>query len=88
MTFPVAKGDECLVVFAEACIDAWYQTGMVGNAISVRRHDYSDAFAFVGFRSLKNKLVNVSDDPAFVGHSCEPSATNAEIEAVIQETLC
>ena len=27
LTFPVAAGDECLVVFADACIDSWWQPG-------------------------------------------------------------
>ena len=68
VTFPVASGDECLVVFADACIDAWFQNGTVSNVISVRQHDYSDGFAFVGFRSLPNKLTDFPDEPAFWGN--------------------
>ena len=29
LTFPVQPGDECLVVFASRCIDAWWQSGGV-----------------------------------------------------------
>ena len=50
---PVNKGDECLVVFADTCIDAWYQNSGVSTPISARRHDLSDGFAFVGFFSKK-----------------------------------
>ena len=50
---PVNKGDECLVVFADICIDAWYQNSGVSTPISARRHDLSDGFAFVGFFSKK-----------------------------------
>ena len=50
---PVNKGDECLVVFADTCIDAWYQNSGVSMPISARRHDLSDGFAFVGFFSKK-----------------------------------
>jgi len=70
ITFPVGAGDECLVVFADACIDAWFQNGGVANAISVRQHDYSDGFAFVGFRSKPNVLTGDAfppDEPAFWG---------------------
>lgn len=28
LTFPVQAGDECLVLFADHCIDAWYQSGV------------------------------------------------------------
>ena len=51
LTYPIESGDECLVVFADSCIDSWFQNGGVSNAISLRKHDYSDGFAFVGFRS-------------------------------------
>lgn len=50
---PVNKGDECLVVFADTCIDAWHQNSGVSTPISARRHDLSDGFAFVGFFSKK-----------------------------------
>lgn len=50
-TFDVNKGDECLVVFADACIDSWFQSGGISTPIASRRHDLSDGFAFVGFFS-------------------------------------
>ena len=56
IVFPIQKGDECLVVFADCCIDAWFQNGGSSTPISVRKHDLSDGFAFVGFRSKKNSL--------------------------------
>lgn len=52
--FPVEKGDECLVVFADVCIDAWFENGGVSTQMMARKHDLSDGFAFVGFRSKKN----------------------------------
>lgn len=56
LTFPVAKGDECLVVFAQRCIDYWYESGGVQRQAELRMHDISDGFAFVGFRSLPRML--------------------------------
>ena len=68
ITWPVNAGDECLVVFADACIDAWFQNGGVQNAITVRQHDYSDGFAFVGFRSKPNALTSFNtEEPEFFG---------------------
>lgn len=31
ITLPVSPGDDCLVVFADSCIDAWWQNGGVQN---------------------------------------------------------
>lgn len=57
LTFPIKVGDECLVVIASRCIDAWRQSGGEDNQQSeLRMHDLSDGFAFVGFRSLPEVL--------------------------------
>ncbi len=60
LTFPVANGDECLVVFAARCIDAWWQSGGVQPPIEPRVHDLSDGFAFVGFFSQATKISGIS----------------------------
>lgn len=64
LTFPVRRGDECLVVFADGAIDAWWQSGGVGEKVSVRMHDLSDGFALLGFRSQPRVLANVSTTSA------------------------
>lgn len=51
LTFPVQAGDECIVIFADACIDSWWQSGGVQGQIVARQHDLSDGFVIVGFRS-------------------------------------
>lgn len=60
LTFPVAPGDECLVVFANRCIDAWWQSGGIQEQVEVRMHDLSDGFVLLGFRSKPRALPNVS----------------------------
>lgn len=57
LTFPVAAGDECLVVFADACIDSWWQSGGVQNQAEKRRHDLSDGIVIPGLWSQPNKLT-------------------------------
>lgn len=60
LTFPVKAGDECLVVFADMCIDAWWQNGGVQNQVDKRRHDLSDAFCILGPSSVPQALANIS----------------------------
>lgn len=62
MTFPIKSGDECLVVFADRCIDFWWQNGGIQEAIDPRQHDLSDAFAFIGVQSQKQKISQISTD--------------------------
>ncbi len=60
LTFPVEKGDECLVVFASRCIDSWWQSGDIQGQAEVRMHDLSDGFALLGFRSQPRVIHGIS----------------------------
>ncbi|EKQ56262.1 MULTISPECIES: Gp138 family membrane-puncturing spike protein [unclassified Clostridium] len=62
LTIPPKKGDECLVIFADMCIDAWWSLGGSQNQIEKRRHDLSDGFAILGVWSQPNKISNYSTD--------------------------
>ncbi len=61
LTFPIKAGDEVLVVFSSRCIDAWWQSGGVGQAAEVRMHDLSDGFAILAPTSQPKKLNGVSN---------------------------
>ncbi len=63
-TFPIQPGDECLVVFASRCIDAWWQSGGVQEQAEPRAHSLADGFALVGVRSQPRALSNVSTTSA------------------------
>ena len=58
ITFPVQKGDECLVIFGDMCIDSWWASGGIQNQIEKRRHDLSDGFAILGVGSQANVVSN------------------------------
>jgi len=63
MTTPIKEGDECLVVFADTCTDAWWQNGGEDNEqIVSRRHDLSDAFAICGIWSQPNVIEDYVTD--------------------------
>ena len=56
MTFPVAPGDDCLIVFSERSIDNWYQHAAVMPPSDWRMHDINDAFVLVGVRAQPHVL--------------------------------
>ncbi|MEN4198921.1 Gp138 family membrane-puncturing spike protein [Serratia marcescens] len=64
LTFPVKAGDECLLVFADRCIDFWWQNGGVQEPVDNRMHDLSDAIAFVGMQSQAQKISGISTSTA------------------------
>ena len=51
LTYPLKAGDEALIVIAERCIDAWWQSGGVQAAAEYRLQDLSDGFVIPGPRS-------------------------------------
>lgn len=60
LTFPVKAGDECLVIFADRCIDFWWQSGGVQEPVDDRMHDLSDAFCIVGPQSQAKNISGIS----------------------------
>lgn len=66
ITFPVKQGDEALVMFADRCIDNWWNSGGIQPQVTkqgvgeLRFHDLSDGFAFIGPFSKPNVPVNIS----------------------------
>lgn len=68
ITWPVSPGDECLVILADADIDAWFETGEASAPRSSRKHSLSDAFAFVGFRSQPNVLRDFPEQASLFPH--------------------
>lgn len=60
LTFPISKGDNCLLLFCDYEIDRWWDTGESLPANFERRHDISDAFAIVGIHSMVDLLQGYS----------------------------
>src|SRR3954471_21864024 len=44
-TWPITKGDECLLVVSSRAIDGWFEAGNVQDPTEYRMHDLSDCFA-------------------------------------------
>ncbi len=51
--FTPQAGDQCMVIFADCCIDGWFDTGSAVVPPSKRTHDLADGFALVGFRTRR-----------------------------------
>jgi hypothetical protein len=65
LTMPLSLGDECLVVFGDMDIGAWWQSGGVGNnQIHLRRHSLADGFCIPGPWSQPRVLSNYSTSSA------------------------
>lgn len=53
LTFPIAKGDQCLVLFNDRDIDNWFAGSTTAGVATPRLHSFSDALILVGVNSLQ-----------------------------------
>lgn len=60
LTFPIAAGDECIILFNDRELDNWLINGPGFAPTSGRVHDLSDGIAIVGVRSNPRALSGVS----------------------------
>ena len=61
ITFPIAVGDYCLLLFCDYEIDRWWLTGEGQPSVIDRRHNISDAFALVGVHSMVDLIQGYSN---------------------------
>ena len=52
ISMPIAKGDECIVLFNDRNIDNWWLSGRVEPPSDTRCHSIADGIVIVGIRSL------------------------------------
>lgn len=69
------KGDECLCIFSDLCIDSWWQSGGIQNQAELRRHDFSDGFAIMGIWSQPRRTTAFPES----GIALQDDAGNAGI---------
>ena len=61
ITYPLKKGDECILLFSDREIETWFINGNVNPEGYPRLHDMTDAVAIVGLRSLPNMIEILAD---------------------------
>lgn len=62
ITFPIEKGDSCLVLFNDKDIDNWYASGQTMQPRTPRMHNFADAIALVGIRNKQNRITDYLAD--------------------------
>lgn len=61
LTFPVAKGDDCIVMFNDRDMDNWYQGSSTSAPATPRLHSFADAIILVGLRNQTSVLLDFDD---------------------------
>jgi hypothetical protein len=80
LTFPIADGDEGLLVFSQRCIDAWWESGGVQPQAEMRMHDISDGF-FVPGQLSQSKVPSTAASTSTTQLRSEDGETYIELAA-------
>lgn len=72
LTFPIAEGDECLILFNDRDIDKWFQGATSGPVKTNRLHSFADGVALIGFfevSSYDTARAKLSNGDTYIGVS-------------------
>ncbi len=64
LQMPIAAGDQCIVLFADRNLDAWFTNGAAAAPFDARCHDLSDGMCLVGINPLNKALSGYPTDHA------------------------
>lgn len=67
VTFPLAAGDPCLILFIERGLDNWYLNGGTQPQATRRHHHYSDAVCLPGLKAAPDAIANYSATDLTIG---------------------
>jgi hypothetical protein len=86
LTFPLAKGDDCLILFNDRAIDTWFQGSSNGAVPIARFHSLSDGFALVGVNSMGSLIANYDGTRALLSNGTAGVGVGASLIKIFNDT--
>jgi len=89
ITFPINKGDKCLLIFSERSLEQWYLSGDNIEPGDRRRYDLSDAIAIPGLFSFAEKNIQTNNNDVEIHHKDQRITlkNNGDIEVGVKSLL-
>lgn len=78
ITFPVVQGDQCILLFNDRDIDAWYNGSTSSPNQTPRLHSISDAIALIGPNNLNTVLSDYDEVRALITNGTVKNGINPE----------
>lgn len=86
ITLPIQPGDECLLIFADRCIDSWFTEGGIQPQQEHRVHHISDGFALIGVNSAKNVISDYSAEHLVIRNTTNSQSLTLKADGSIDIT--
>jgi len=58
ITFPISKGDQCILMFNDRDIENWFQGALSSPNATASLHSFSDAIALIGPNNISSLIQN------------------------------
>ena len=89
ISMPVNKGDQCIVLFNDRCIDQWWVSGAAEIPESARMHSIADGIALVGIRNLKTVKFTPANSICIDGGSKKVAIknTSANLKTILLKLI-
>lgn len=78
ITFPISKGDQCILMFNDRDIDNWYSGSTTSANQSPRLHSFSDAVALIGPNNLNTVIENYDAIRAIITNGTVKNGINPQ----------
>jgi hypothetical protein len=76
LTFPIAKGDQCLILFNDRNIDNWYLDGSIKEPRDNRLHSFADGMVLVGVSDSAHAIIGPTQSACLNGGPNKVSIKN------------
>lgn len=81
LTFPIAEGDQCLILFNDRDIDNWFEGNPPGPVATNRLHSFSDGIALIGLPDISS----YDEDRALLSNGTVKLGINPETNKITAE---
>lgn len=78
ITFPISKGDQCILLFNDRDIDNWFSGSTTSPNSTPRLHALSDCVALIGPNNLNTVIENYDDVRALLTNGTVKNGINPE----------
>lgn len=82
ITFPIAKGDQCLLLFNDRDLDNWFSGSTTSANQTPRLHAFSDAIALIGPNNLNTVIQNYDAVRALITNGTAKVGINPQTNKV------
>jgi hypothetical protein len=89
ITFPIAKGDQCIILFNDRNIDNWYLDGSIKEPRDNRVHSIADGMVLVGISDSAHAIVAPTQSACLNGGSNKVAIKNdnEDLKTLIADLL-